>query len=617
MLDQLKIRLLLGVIVSVFVLLLSASHLAFAGTAALSWAAPTTNTDGTPLTNLAGYKVYYGTSSGNYGAPVNIGSQTSYSVTGLNAGTYYFAVTAYDGSGNESSFSNEVTKTIVAVPPVISGIAAQNMTATGATIVWTTDVASSSQVEYGTSVSYGSTTTLNNSLVTSHSQSLSGLQSSTLYHYRVWSVDANSNVAVSADNTFTTLAAPDTTPPVISGVTASNLTSTGAVITWSTNEAATSQVDYGPTASYGTSSALNGTLVTSHSVTLSGLTAATTYHYRVKSSDAANNLAASGDLTFTTSVASDTTPPGDPQNFTAVPGNQLIGLSWTNPPDADFVGVRIRYRTDQYPTGMNDGTLLGDFTGQPSAQMNTIASGLQNGVTYYFSASSYDLSGNYQSTAHASATPTSQPPVDSPNPSAGGCGGAAAFIGGRNKPTDPGQMADLFVLLVVGTWGLLRRKRINWAGGLTVLGGFGMMKAYHFVHHDIQDWGSINMKRAQPIGSLLVLITALCVAGCGGGGTSSVGSMGGGSGGGATGFVTLTWQQPATNTDGTPISDLAGYRVHYGTTPGDYSNVVDVGNTTSCTINQLPIGTTNYFTVTAYNSYGNESSFSNEVSKTL
>jgi hypothetical protein len=61
---------------------------------------------------IVGYKVYYGHSSGVYGTPVTIGNQTTYTVTGLTSGTYYFAVTAFDASGNESDFSNEISQVI-------------------------------------------------------------------------------------------------------------------------------------------------------------------------------------------------------------------------------------------------------------------------------------------------------------------------------------------------------------------------------------------------------------------------------------------------------------------------------------------------------------------------
>ncbi len=111
-----------------------------------------------------------------------------------------------------------------------------------------------------------------------------------------------------ASATFTVNPA-DTTPPVISAVNASSITASGASITWTTNEPATSQVDYGPTTSYGQATPLDSTKVTSHIVALSGLSASTLYHYRVRSKDAAGNEAVSSDYTFTTAPPPDTTPP--------------------------------------------------------------------------------------------------------------------------------------------------------------------------------------------------------------------------------------------------------------------------------------------------------------------
>jgi Fibronectin type III domain len=84
------------------------------GTATLSWTAPTRNTDGTPLTDLAGYHVYFGRDSSNLTQFIDIAGATSvrYVVTGLAAGTYYFAVSAYNKLGLESARSNVVSKTI-------------------------------------------------------------------------------------------------------------------------------------------------------------------------------------------------------------------------------------------------------------------------------------------------------------------------------------------------------------------------------------------------------------------------------------------------------------------------------------------------------------------------
>ncbi len=92
----------------------------------------------------------------------------------------------------------------------------------------------------------------------------------------------------------------DQTPPVLSAIASSNVSATKATIGWSTNEAATSQVEYGTMTAYGSTSALNTTLGQSHSVELSGLAPSTLYHYRVKSRDASGNLAVSTDRTVTT-----------------------------------------------------------------------------------------------------------------------------------------------------------------------------------------------------------------------------------------------------------------------------------------------------------------------------
>jgi len=84
----------------------------------LAWDAPTTNTDGSslnPATDLSLYKIYYGTASLTYTSVVNVtnpGTTTISQTLNLSPGTYYFAVTTVDASGQESSYSNEVMKTI-------------------------------------------------------------------------------------------------------------------------------------------------------------------------------------------------------------------------------------------------------------------------------------------------------------------------------------------------------------------------------------------------------------------------------------------------------------------------------------------------------------------------
>jgi hypothetical protein len=84
------------------------------GSASLSWMPPTENTDGTPVTDLAGYHIYYGTSASQMTSTITIAgaAETSYVVAGLVPGTYYFAVVAYNTAGVDSPQSNVGSKTI-------------------------------------------------------------------------------------------------------------------------------------------------------------------------------------------------------------------------------------------------------------------------------------------------------------------------------------------------------------------------------------------------------------------------------------------------------------------------------------------------------------------------
>jgi hypothetical protein len=84
-----------------------------AGNVTLSWVPPTTNTDGSSLTNLSGYKIYYGSSATALNTSVNVSSgSSSYVITGLSAGTWYFAMTSLNSTGTESAQSAVVSKTL-------------------------------------------------------------------------------------------------------------------------------------------------------------------------------------------------------------------------------------------------------------------------------------------------------------------------------------------------------------------------------------------------------------------------------------------------------------------------------------------------------------------------
>ena len=84
------------------------------GAATLTWTAPTTNTDGSALTDLAGFHIYFGTSAGSLSNTINIASPSTlmHVVSNLGTGTWYFAIAAYTNTGLESTMSNVGAKTI-------------------------------------------------------------------------------------------------------------------------------------------------------------------------------------------------------------------------------------------------------------------------------------------------------------------------------------------------------------------------------------------------------------------------------------------------------------------------------------------------------------------------
>ena len=80
----------------------------------LTWSAPTDNADGTPLTDLTGYKIRYGTASGNYSQKLILANPglNRYVVDNLGSGTYFFTISAYNQAGTESQLSSELATTI-------------------------------------------------------------------------------------------------------------------------------------------------------------------------------------------------------------------------------------------------------------------------------------------------------------------------------------------------------------------------------------------------------------------------------------------------------------------------------------------------------------------------
>jgi len=296
-----------------------AAAAATANSATLSWTAP--GDDGSTGTASI-YDLRYFTASltdTNWGSasqcsgeptPNAAGSAETFTVTGLSPDTtYYFAMKTADEVPNWSGLSNVASKKTNTLPPMVATSAATSVGATSATLngnLTSLGTATSVQIsfQWGTSSSYGSDTSAQSISATgAFSANLTGLNANTKYHFRTKAAGHGSAV-YGEDRTFTTASLPDTAALVISLLNASEITTSGATIIWTTNEAASSQIQYGLTEEYSSSFVDDWNLATSHSVDVNDLKAGKTYHYRVISKDAAGKVAVSRDATFTTTARS-------------------------------------------------------------------------------------------------------------------------------------------------------------------------------------------------------------------------------------------------------------------------------------------------------------------------
>lgn len=253
---------------------------------------------------------------------------------------------------NSLSISTTVTKTVVKgdiIPPTApTNLTASNTTPTGTTLSWTASTDNIGVTGYNVYKNSVLQTT-----VTGTTTNITGLTSATTYAFSVKAKDAANNLSASSNTvSVTTLTISDITPPVISSVTATSITSSSATVTWTTNEASSSQVSYGTTTAYG-GTATGASNVTSHSVSLSGLSSSMLYHYRVTSVDASSNSASSNDFTFTTTATS-----GNPPvvSITAPANNAQIRTGsgiYASATDSDGI-AGVQFKLDGVNIGQED-----------------------------------------------------------------------------------------------------------------------------------------------------------------------------------------------------------------------------------------------------------------------
>jgi hypothetical protein len=348
-------------------------------------------------------QVLYGTSTAAYAASTTITDTApngvashSVSLTGLqNATPYYFEVISTDQYGNTATSSQQTLTTLTLPGPQITGVSTSSVDDFDATVTWNTNTNSDSHVYYSTSTSAFSASAGNGSLVGganpfAHTVTLTGLTPGSIYYFYVQSTDQNNNATVDKNGLlYYSFATTNSQSPVISGVQAINIMATSTNVVWTTNKLADSAVLYGTSSgSYTASSSLLGASSTafSHSLTLSGLTASTTYYYVVRSTDSGGNIGTSPEQTFNTLI------PAGPQIYNVVVASSSdfgATVTWNTDTNSDS-HIFYSNGTSTFSLSAGTGALIGGSS--PYAHTVTLT-GLTPSSTYYFYVQSIDVHG--------------------------------------------------------------------------------------------------------------------------------------------------------------------------------------------------------------------------------
>jgi PKD domain/Purple acid Phosphatase, N-terminal domain/Fibronectin type III domain len=377
------------------------------------------------------------------------------------AGTFSVTFTVTDGSGLADPTPATVSVTVnAAQAPAVTNIQAGLVGSTTATVTWTTDKSSDSQVLYR---KVGETvfqqTPIDATLVTSHSVALAGLAPDTDYEYSVRSADSgglattqaagvpfttqtNSFVYLRVESESAAIGAP---AQIVTDATAfrgayirlASGTSTGtannpsgtwnygvnvpSTATWyfwyrmfspaTTSNTWLERVNGGSFQSItttqnnawqwieGRSYGLTGGV---HTLTLGGQEALTRIDRMLVTNDPA--------FVPTEAPNGDTTPPAPATGFTANAGDTVVTLGWTNPAESGAFRVVVRYKTTGgYPLHPLDGLPLADNPGSASSAESLAHTGLSNGTTYSYAVFIVDAAGNASTAATAQATPEPPP----------------------------------------------------------------------------------------------------------------------------------------------------------------------------------------------------------------
>jgi hypothetical protein len=373
----------------------------FAGTPSLTSVALTWNTPNQATTGV----VFYGTSAGSLGSQVSDsanGTAHSANVGGLNPDTDYYFQAVASVSGSASKSSAVILVHTAAANWQITGFGGSS-TQTSVTVSWTTPgFATSGSVAWGNSSTALPNTVIDTANGEAHSATLSGLTAGTVYYFEATSVDAYGGQRSSAVVAISTAAIPLPTWS-ITGFAGTSTTSS-VTLTWNTSQYATSgAVIYGDSATTLGGQTNDSVTGTSHSVTISGLSANTVYYFQALGADDRGQNQKSDVIQVATMANVVVTPPANwvITGFDGTSTGNTVNLIWTTPGAPTTATVKVG-------TSASDLTLRTVTVNTASETQQLAVTGLNLSTQYFFQVIATDSAGKSQESVIISKTTKAQ-----------------------------------------------------------------------------------------------------------------------------------------------------------------------------------------------------------------
>jgi hypothetical protein len=308
--------------------------------------------------------------------------------------TYFYNFTFHDATGNATS----VTRSFVTDKlPTISSISTSSVSNHAVTVNWLTNKLTTARIDYGLDSSYGSSTIVSEARL-DNTVTLTGLATSTTYHYKITADDMLGNSTSTADLVLETSSTTDAVAPSLLNLNSAEIGTSSAKIVWTSNEPAVAQVFFGTTTNYTDQTDFTTSWFRYSTSTLSGLFENTQYFYKLSLLDPAGNISSS-----TSSFITDKLP-------------VITNLSTSS---ITHNSANIRWQTNKLATssvmyGLTAGYGSTSYSNIASTTQNIVLNNLIASTTYHFKTYSRDLTNNSTSSDDLIFVTSPSPDITAP-----------------------------------------------------------------------------------------------------------------------------------------------------------------------------------------------------------